>query len=109
MNRRPLTKRKMLSVISSIYDLLGLASSFVSEGRQLLQNLCNQHMQWDDVVGPELRKNWKRWKQKLKGAEDIHISRYIKPHMFGKIVETSLHHFSVPQEKGMANVVTYDW
>ena len=51
-------------------------------------------MQWDDVVGPELRKDWKRWEPKLKGVEDIHISRCIKPHMFGVIMETTLHHFS---------------
>ena len=42
VNRRPLTKRKMLSIISSIYDPLGLASPFFFEGRQLLQSLCNQ-------------------------------------------------------------------
>ena len=66
----------------------------------MLQALHNQHMQWDDVVGPELRKDWKRWEQKLKGVEDIHISRCIKPHMFGKIVETSLHHFLDASEKG---------
>ena len=33
VNRRPLPKRKMLSIISSIYDPLGLASPFVLEGR----------------------------------------------------------------------------
>ena len=49
-------------------------------------------MHWDDAVGPELRKDWERWKHKLKGVEDIHISRCIKPWMFGKTVETSLHH-----------------
>ena len=93
VNRRPLMKRKMLSIIGSIYDPLGRASPLVLEGRQLLQTLCNQHVQWDNVVGPELRKDWERWEQKLKGVEDIHISRCIKPHMFGKIVETSLHPF----------------
>ena len=100
VNRRPLTKRKMLSIISSIYDPLGLASPFVLEGRQLLQSLCNQLVLWDNVVGPELRKDCKRWEQKLKGVQDIHISRCIKPHMFGKIVETSLHYFSDASEKG---------
>ena len=100
MNRRPLTKRKMLSIISSIYDPLGLASPFVVEGRQLLQSLCNQLVLWDDVVGPELRKDWERWEQKLKGVQDIHISRCIKSHMFRKIVETSLQHFPDASEKG---------
>ena len=89
----------MLSIISSIYDPLGLASPFVLEGRQLLQTLCNQYVQCDDDVGPELRKEWKRWEQKLKGDENIYISRCIKPCMFGKIVETSLNHFLDASEK----------
>ena len=93
VNKRPLTKRKILSIISSIHDPLGLASPFVLEGKELLQTLCNKHVQRDDVVGPELRKDWKRWEQKLKSVENIHISSCIKPDMFGKIVETSLHHF----------------
>ena len=93
-------KRKLLSIISSIYDPLGLASPFVLEGRQFLQALCNQQVQWDDIVGPELRKYLERWEQKLKDVEDICISRCIKPFMFGKIVETSLHHFSDASEKG---------
>ena len=100
VNRTTLKKRKMLSIISSIYGPLGLASLFALEGRQLLQSLCNQHVLWDDVVGPELRKDWERWEQKLKGVEDMHIPRCIKPRMFGKIVETSLHNFSDTSEKG---------
>ena len=100
VNRRPLTKRKMLSIISSIYDPLGLASPFFFEGRQLLQSLCNQLVLWDDAVGLELRKHWERWEQKLKYSKDIHISKCIKSRMFGKIVETSLHHFSDTSEKG---------
>ena len=99
VNRRPLAKRKMPSIISSIYDPLGLASPFLLEGRQLLQSLCNQLVLWGDVVGPQLRKDQERWEQKLKGVQDIHISRCIKPHMIGKIVETSLHHFLDASEK----------
>ena len=50
-------------------------------------------MKLDDVVGLLLRKGWKRWEQISKGVEDIHIWRCIKPRMFEKIVETSLHLF----------------
>ena len=100
VSRRPLMKRIMLSVISSIYDPLGLASPFFLEGRQLLQSLCNQHVQWDDAVGPELRKDWERWEQRLKGVKDMHISKCIKPRIFGKIVETSLRHFLDASENG---------
>ena len=37
-----LTKRVMLSEISSIYDPLGFAAPFMLEGRRILQGLCNQ-------------------------------------------------------------------
>ena len=40
-NRRNLTKRVMLLIISSIYDPLGFTSPFVLEGIQLLQHLCD--------------------------------------------------------------------
>ena len=66
----------------------------------MLQTLCNQNVQLDDVVGPELKKDWERWEQKLKGVENIHMSKFIKPQMFGKIAETSLRHFSDASEKG---------
>ena len=66
----------------------------------MLQTLYNQHVQWDYVVGPELKKDWERWEQKLEGVEDIHILRCIKPHMFQKIVETNLHHSSDASDKG---------
>ena len=37
---QPMTRRGMLSVISSIYDALGLACPFLLQGRSLLQDLC---------------------------------------------------------------------
>ena len=46
----------MLSIVSSIYDPLGFTSPFVMEGRQLLQHLCNQNVQWDETVDEELDK-----------------------------------------------------
>jgi len=37
---KPLTRRGVLSTVSSIYDPLGLASPFLLEGRRILQRLC---------------------------------------------------------------------
>ena len=41
---KPLTRRRMLSTISSVYDPLGLASPFLLKGRKLLQSLCNSKL-----------------------------------------------------------------
>ena len=83
----------MLSIISSIYNPLAFASRFVLEERQLLQTMCSQNMQWDNVVGPELK--------------DGKIPRCIKPRMFGKIA--NLHYFLDTSEEGYGQyAVTYD-
>ena len=37
---KPATKRGMLSELSSVYDPLGLASSFILKGRRIIQKLC---------------------------------------------------------------------
>ena len=46
---QPMTRRGMLSVISSIYDPLGLACPFLLQGRRLLQGCvksCMVGMKW---------------------------------------------------------------
>ena len=47
---QPMTRRGMLSVISSIYDPLGLACPFLLQGRRLLQGLCQVMHGWDEMV-----------------------------------------------------------
>ena len=47
---QPMTRRGMLSVISSIYDPLGLACPFLMQGRRLLQGLCQVIHGWDEMV-----------------------------------------------------------
>ena len=41
MKEKPLTRRGMLSSLSSIYDPLGLAVLFMLEGKRIFQSLCH--------------------------------------------------------------------
>ena len=61
-----LTKSIMLSMINSIYDLLGFAAPFILEGRRILQGLCNQDMQWDSEVSGAVKEDWENWVTKLR-------------------------------------------
>ena len=70
---RKLTKRTMLSMVSSIYDPLGFASPFVLEGRRILQRLCNQNLPWDKEVDADVKKQWSLWTTKLKHVEGLSI------------------------------------
>ena len=65
LDERPLTKRVMLSVTSSIYDPLGFWAPFVLEGRRILQSLREQNVQWDVNVCSDVQQIWNKWKRKL--------------------------------------------
>ena len=51
---RPHTKHRMLSMVSSIYDM-GLVSPFVLEGRQIIQTLCLNQLPWNDSVDDDMQ------------------------------------------------------
>ena len=55
LDRKPITKRGLLSMISSIYDPLGYAAPFVLEGRRILQLLCNKNVEWDETVQQDVQ------------------------------------------------------
>ena len=97
---QPRTRRGMLSVISAIYDPLGLACPFLLERKRLLQGLCQVMYGWDEMVTDNICQKWEAWKSSFKGLGKICIRRCIKPEGFGMIKEASLHHFSDASEEG---------
>jgi hypothetical protein len=97
---KPLTRRGILSTISSIYDPLGLAAPFLLTGKKLLQQLCNRHIDWDDEINEEDSALWVRWRSQLPLLEQIRVPRCFKPANFGKVISTSLHHFSDASQTG---------
>ena len=90
----PLTRRGILSTVSSIYDPLGLASPFLLSGRRLLQRLCANGISWDDPLPDEEALLWEKWKSNLPLLEHVQVERCFKPAGFGEIQSATLHHFS---------------
>ena len=66
MSDGPHTKRKMLSAINGVYDLLGLAAPVTITGRILYSEVCLRKLRWDQVVPGEIQRSWNNW---LKGME----------------------------------------
>ena len=62
---KPLTKRGILSMLSSVYDPLGIASPFVLGARKVMQELCRKKIGWDDQVPPVYQQQWQKWTQGL--------------------------------------------
>ena len=48
---KPLSRRGILSTISSVYDPLGIVSPVILTGKQILQDLFRQKVDWDDLLG----------------------------------------------------------
>ena len=97
---RPVTRRGILSTISTIYDPLGLASPFLLADKKLLQRLCGARLDWDDEISCEDRVLWERWRIGLPLLENIKIDRCLKPEHFRETSSYGLHHFSDASQSG---------
>ena len=71
LDRKPIMKRGLLSMIGLIYDPLGYAAPFVLEGRQILQRLCNKNVQWDEIVQQDVQSDWAKWVEQMNQLENL--------------------------------------
>ena len=97
---KPLTRRGILSTVSSVYDPLGFLAPVILTGRQILQSLCRDKSDWDDPVPEPLRHKWERWRSSLQHLEKLKIQRCYKPPTFGNVTSVQLHHFSDASDHG---------
>ena len=94
MDDIPLTRRGILSSISSTYDPLGCVAPFLLKGRIILQQITSDHYGWDDNVTDEQRAAWTEWRKDLPLLNNLQIQRCFNPISFGNVVNISLHHFA---------------
>ncbi|XP_041480432.1 uncharacterized protein LOC121427921 [Lytechinus variegatus] len=90
----PLTRRGILATVASIYDPLGLIAPVVLVGRQIVQEMCRQKMDWDHPVPEDLRPQWEKWRLEILKLPKVTIPRCFEPQDFGTPQEVQLHHFS---------------
>ena len=96
---KPLTRRGLLAMLSSIYDPLGLVSSFLLKDRKIIQELRKDSFQYHPI--PEnIKQQWLKWKSNLGKLNSIKIARCFKPKNFGYVKGYSLHHFSDASDIG---------
>ena len=101
---KPLTRRGILSTVSSVYDPLGIVAPVILVGKQLLQELCRDGIDWDDPVPDHIHSRWEKWRSELPLLENIRIPRCVKPCNFGEPVTTELHSFSDASDVGLGQV-----
>lgn len=73
-----LTKRIMLSVISQVYDPLGLLAPVVIIAKALLQQLWLCKLGWDDPVPRDVTDTWTQFISSLSSLNIIRIPRFVR-------------------------------
>ncbi|XP_077978766.1 uncharacterized protein LOC144434185 [Glandiceps talaboti] len=102
---KPVTRRGILSVVSSVYDPLGIVAPAVLPPKMILQDLCKQKLGWDEQIPAKQQKKWEKWLVDLPKLEDgFSVNRCMKPKGYGEAVSTQLHHFSDASESGYGTV-----
>ena len=91
---RPLTRCGILSTVGSIYDPNGYLAPVMLKGRQVLQRMFCDKLDWDDPVPDELRAQWDTWRQGILSVKKFKVQRCFKPPNFGDVKLIELHHFS---------------
>ena len=101
---KPLTRRGILSTVSSVYDPLGIVALVILVGKQLFQELHHDGIEWDDLVPSHVHSQWEKWRSELPLLEKITIARCVKSPSFGEPVKTELHSFSDASDVGLGQV-----
>ena len=78
--KKPLTRRGVLSVTNSLYDPLGLAAPVIIKGKHLLRSLSTEFSAshpdaWDYPLPAEREAECKKWCNYLRALEDIKVPR----------------------------------
>ncbi|KAK0134727.1 hypothetical protein N1851_029616 [Merluccius polli] len=101
---KPHTRRGILSMVSSVYDPLGILALRTLPAKQLLQQLYRQGLGWDEPIPTDQSKQWINWIQDLPKLFDFNVPRCIKPNNFGEPQSIQLHHFADASEIGYGAV-----
>lgn len=101
---KPVTRRGILSTVSSIYDPLGFLSPFTLPAKTLLQQLIKEKLTWDEPVPDYLARKWFAWLNDLKQLSTFAVNRCLKPVGFGDVATAQLHHFADASEIGYGTV-----
>ncbi|CAH2108864.1 unnamed protein product [Euphydryas editha] len=91
-----ITKRHILSVISQIFDPLGLVGPTIVEAKIIMQKLWKCKLDWDTEVPDDIKIPWISFSSKLQYLNNIRIPRWVLQDNYRHV---ELHIFTDASEK----------
>lgn len=98
---KPITKRSIISEVSSVFDPLGLIAPITVLGKLLIQRLWTLKVDWDESLPQVEVTSWLKLKNDFQTIHDITIPRYI---FQGKPKNITLHGFGDASKSAYATV-----
>lgn len=91
--QRQETKRGLLSMISSIYDPLGVIAPVLIKAKLIFQDECRRQAGWDEPLTEINKTLWKKWLDEWHGREEIRIPRSYWPDKTLPLRTSQIQHF----------------
>ena len=73
----PITKRKILSAINSVYDLLGWASPISVTAKIIFSEICLRNVGWGHLIPEDIQKRWNAWVQTFSEMSFLTVPRCV--------------------------------
>lgn len=99
----PITKRRMISDISRLFDPLGWLAPVIIRAKIFIQKLWLTGIDWDDEVPPQLMSEWLNFRDNLSQITKFNIPRWVHVKKSNQIIE--LQGFSDASSEAYAAVV----
>ncbi|XP_048868217.1 uncharacterized protein LOC125740722 isoform X1 [Brienomyrus brachyistius] len=103
-DKKPCTRRGLLSVINSLYDPLGFVAPVTVQGKVLLRELTGNFTDWDSPLPVSNQELWESWKNSLQDLQHVQVPRSYGSTSLSDAKFTELSVFSDASEKIIAAV-----
>ena len=74
---KPITKRKVIAAINSVYDILGWSSPVLITAKIIFAEICLLKKHWDEQLPDEIVEKWLVWIKHLQQQSSISIPRSV--------------------------------
>lgn len=74
-----ITKRQLLSLISKVYDPLGLIGPVLVIAKQLMQQVWKEQLEWDEKLPYHLHKKWLKYHSAISSTQTLVVPRNVNP------------------------------
>lgn len=104
LDKKPYTRRGVLSCLNSFYDPLGFVAPVLIRGKLLLRQFTEESTDWDQHLPEQYQEEWEQWKQQLWYLENLEIRRTYLSIPTEKLLQKHVHVFTDASDEAIAAV-----